>query len=113
MLVFGPGKYGTQPRGYLNLLCRGHWLLTGTGSLLLIAAGIALRLNGVDALAQAICGLALAAPFSLLMWFSRRAAYMRMQPRLATIASAAYLGLLGLGLFALDLFQLLSIFSAM
>src|SRR3979409_2012944 len=36
MLVFGPGKYATQPRSYLNLLCRGHWLLTGTGSLLLI-----------------------------------------------------------------------------
>ena len=113
LLVFGPGKYAHQPRGYLGVLLRGHWALTGTGSLMLITAGVILHFKGIGPLAQALFGLALAAPFSLLMWFGRRAAYMRFQPRLATIASGGYLVLLLGGLFALAGLHLVSIFSAM
>ena len=113
LLVFGPGKYADQPRGYLGLLLRGHWILTAVGSLLLIIAGLVLRYNGIRPLSQALLGLALATPFSLMMWFSRRAAYVRFQPRLATIASAGYLVLLLAGLIGLAAFHLVSIFSAM
>lgn len=113
LLVFGPGKYAGQLRRYLSVLLSGHWALTGTGSLLLVVAGLLLRLNGLGFLAQAMFGLALAAPFSLLMWFSRRAAYVRFQPRLATMASAGYLILLLAGLFTLAGLQLVSIFSAL
>src|SRR5258708_24760376 len=113
MLVFGPARYAGQPHGYFNILCRGHWILTVCGSALLTLTGFGLRANGVSALAQAMFGLALAAPFSLLMWFGRRAAYVRLQPRLATCASAGYLALLVLGLFILALLQRVSIFSAM
>lgn len=113
LLVFGPGKYVNQTRSYLALLLRGHWILTAVGSLLLIIAGFVLRFNGVRPLSQALFGLALATPFSLLMWFSRRSAYVRFQPRLATIASAGYLVLLLAGLIALAGLHLVSIFSAM
>jgi O-antigen/teichoic acid export membrane protein len=113
LLVFGPGKYSDQPRGYLSLLLHGHWILTAVGSLLLIIAGLVLRYNGIRPLSQALLGLALATPFSLLMWFSRRTAYVRFQPRLATIASAGYLVLLLAGLIGLAGFHLVSIFSAM
>ena len=113
LLVFGPGKYADRPRGYLSLLLRGHWILTAVGSLLLIIAGLVLRYNGIRPLSQALLGLALATPFSLMMWFSRRAAYVRFQPRLATIASAGYLVLLLAGLIGLAGFHLVSIFSAM
>lgn len=113
LLVFGPGKYANQPRRYLGVLLRGHWALTGIGSVLLILAGLILRINGMGTLSQALFGLALAAPFSLLMWFSRRAAYVRFQPRLAAIASGGYLALLVAGLFALAGLQLVSIFFAM
>ena len=113
LLVFGPGKYADRPRGYLSLLLRGHWILTAVGSLLLVIAGLVLRYNGIRPLSQALLGLALATPFSLMMWFSRRAAYVRFQPRLATIASAGYLVLLLAGLIGLAGFHLVSIFSAM
>jgi O-antigen/teichoic acid export membrane protein len=113
LLVFGPGKYADRPRGYLSLLLRGHWILTAVGSLLLIIAGLVLRYNGIRPLSQALLGLALATPFSLLMWFSRRAAYVRFQPRLSTIASAGYLVLLLAGLIGLAGCHLISIFSAM
>ena len=113
LLVFGPGKYADQPRNYLSLLLRGHWILTAVGSLLLITAGLVLRFNGVRPFSQALLGLALATPFSLLMWFSRRAAYVRFQPRLATMASAGYLLLLVAGLIGLAGLHLVSIFSAM
>jgi O-antigen/teichoic acid export membrane protein len=83
------------------------------GSVLLGTVGLVLRFNGVRPLSQALLGLALATPFSLLMWFSRRAAYVRFQLRLATIASAGYLVLLLAGLVGLAALQLVSIFSAM
>src|SRR6185295_13711621 len=113
LLIFGPAKYLDQPRSYLRLLLRGHWILTAVGSLLLVIAGLILRFNGVRPLSQALFGLALVTPFLLLMWFGRRAAYVRFQPRLATIASAGYLVLLVAGLIGLAGLDLVSIFSAM
>jgi len=113
LLVFGPAKYAKQPRTYLRVLLRAHWTLMAAGSGLMMMGGLVLRISGTATLAQALFGLALAAPFSLLMWFGRRAAYQRFQPRLATIASAGYLLLLLSGLSALAALHAVSIFSAM
>lgn len=113
MLVFGAGKYAAQSRQYLKTLLRFHWYLTGAGSLLLAVAASVLHFCGVGPLANALYGLGLAAPFSLLMWFTRRSAYLLHQPRRAAIASAAYALLVVSGLFALVRFQRLSIFTAM
>src|SRR5437899_3574349 len=113
LLVFGPAKYAKQPRSYLSVLLRAHWGLMATGSALMVMGGLVLRIGGKATFAQALFSLALATPFSLLMWFSRRVAYMRFQPRLATIASAGYLLLLLSGLSALAALHAVSIFSAM
>jgi O-antigen/teichoic acid export membrane protein len=113
LLVFGAGKYANGLRSYLRALANGHWLLTISGSLLLFVAACIARFNGHYELGQAFFGLAVATPFSLLMWFARRAAYLRFQPRLACIGSAVYLALLVAGLFALAALNLVSTFSAM
>jgi O-antigen/teichoic acid export membrane protein len=113
LLVFGPSKYAKQARGYLALLLRGHWLLTAAGGLCLMAAGGVLYANGFRTMSQALLGLAIATPFSLLMWFVRRAAYVRFQPQLAMIASTGYLVLLLAGLIGLKQLHFVSIFSAM
>src|SRR5881396_1312348 len=69
LLVFGPAKYAKQPRTYLRVLLRAHWTLMAAGSGLMMMGGSVLRISGTATLAQALFGLALAAPFSLLMWF--------------------------------------------
>ena len=113
LLVFGAGKYSAQLRQYLQTLLRLHWYLTGAGSFLLVVAASILHFSGVGPLAQALFGLGLAAPFSLLMWFERRSAYLLLKPRLAALASAAYLLLIVAGLSALATLHLLSLFTAM
>jgi O-antigen/teichoic acid export membrane protein len=113
LLVFGAGKYLKRLRDYLSVLVGGHWTLTAIGSLLLAGAGLVARFKGHQHLAQAFFGLAVATPFSLLMWFARRAAYVRFQPRLACSASAVNLVLLLSGLTALGTLHQVSIFSAL
>ena len=113
LLVFGAGKYSAQLRQYLQTLLRLHWYLTGAGSLLLVVAASILHFCGVGPLAQALFGLGLAAPFSLLMWFARRSAYLLLKPRLAAFLSAAYAFQIVAGLFTLATLHLLSIFTAM
>ena len=113
LLVFGAGKYSAQLRQYLQTLLRLHWYLTAAGSLSLIVAASVLYFSGVGPLAQALFGLGLAAPFSLLMWFARRSAYLLLKPRLAAFASAAYMLLIVAGLSALATLHLLSILAAM
>ena len=113
LLVFGAGKYARRMRQYLQTLLRLHWYLTGAGSLLLVVAASVLHFCGVVPLAHTLFGLGLAAPFSLLMWFARRSAYLLLRPRLAAFASAAYALLIVAGLSALATFHLLSTFTAM
>jgi O-antigen/teichoic acid export membrane protein len=113
LLVFGPAKYARQTRTYLSALLRGHWALMAAGSGVILISGFVLQFSGATSLARAMFGLAVAAPFSLLMWFGRRAAYLRFQPRLASVASAGYLLLLLAGLSALAALHAVSIFSAM
>ena len=60
-----------------------------------------------------VVGLSVSAPFSLMMWLARRAAYLRFQTRLATFGSAFYAILIVIGLFGLSTFQMVSIFSVL
>lgn len=113
MLVFGSDKYAQHWPGYMRVLLRGHWLLTCAGSLLLLIASAAGWLGGANLIAQVSLGLAVAAPFSLLLWLMRRTAYARLQPQLATAASAFYLLLIMAGLLALNFGQVLTILSVM
>ena len=113
MLVFGSDTYAQLWPGYMRVLLRGHWLLTCAGSLLLLIVSAAGWLGGEILLAQVSLGLAVAAPFSLLLWLMRRAAYARLRPQLATAASALYLLLIMAGLLALNFGRALTILSVM
>ena len=79
MLVFGANKYAGCFPQYLDLLTYGHRWITGVIGLLLALVALACWQFGADPLAQALTGLALAAPFILLMWLVRRAFYVHGQ----------------------------------
>jgi O-antigen/teichoic acid export membrane protein len=113
MLVFGPGWCAGRLAGYLDVLVRGHYVLTLAGSLLLIATSVGVWFFGSGPLAHALFGLAIAAPFTLFMWLAKRAAYVQQQTKLAAAQSVIYLVLLLTGLFALKGLHLVSVFPAM
>lgn len=111
MLVFGANRYARQTGAYLRALLQGHWAITIAGSILIALAAIVFRFwNQLD-LSQALFGLALATPFSLLTWFSRRAAYLHSTPRLAALSSIVYFVLVLVGLTALAQVHHLTLFS--
>ena len=113
MLVFGSDKYAKLWSGYMRVLLRGHWMLTCAGSMFLLIASAVCWFNGAGLIAQATCGLAVAAPFTLLLWLMRRASYARLQPQLAAAASALYLLLIMTGLWALNFYKATSILLVM
>ncbi|MDX6614382.1 MAG: hypothetical protein QOD75_3568 [Blastocatellia bacterium] len=114
MLIFGAGKHSHRLPEYLGALIRGHWLLTGATSLILIVVATGFAYFGGSVVSHALFGVALTTPFSLLLWFARRAAYLRRQPHLATIASAVYLLLMTAGLFLIAIaLPAVTVFSAM
>jgi O-antigen/teichoic acid export membrane protein len=113
MLVFGSSKYASSWLSYIRVLLRGHWLLTGVGTLLLFILSAIFWLVGSNLISQAVLGLAVATPFTLLLWLMRRAAYARARPQLATMASAVYLLLIAGGLFALNFIHIVSTLSVM
>ena len=87
MMVFGAGKYREQFRKYLGMLFWAHWG---------ISAMIALELGGAawfflqrdSPLGKALLGLAVALPFLLLLWLTRRACYANLRPAWAVGGSA-------------------------
>lgn len=91
MLVFGASKYGAQFRQYIGVLLCGHAGLASGVSLLLGFAALACWWFGDGAVARALGGLALAAPFILFIWLVRRAFYVQSQFHWAAIGSALYL----------------------
>jgi O-antigen/teichoic acid export membrane protein len=101
MLVFGQGRYKGRHSEYLRVLLSGHWGLVMLGSLILGCSGTVLWRFGSGALAAALLGFALAGPFILLLWFMRRACYIRLEPRLAASGGLVYLLLMASGLVAL------------
>jgi O-antigen/teichoic acid export membrane protein len=112
MLVFGANRYAQQTGAYLQALLKGHWSITIAGSVLIALTALVLRIFNQLDLSQALFGLALATPFSLLTWFGRRAVYLLSTPRTAALASFCYFVLVVLGLITLVQFNSLSLFSA-
>lgn len=100
MLVFGSGKYREQFRKYLGMLLWGHW---GISALIVLgltgAAGFFLRRG--SPLGEALLGLAMASPFLLLLWLTRRACYANLKPAWAVGGSAMNLVAVLGGLFLL------------
>jgi len=108
MLVFGAGKFADRSSEYLSELLRTHWQfgLAGAG-LLLAGAGVTAAL-GYDILASTLLALAVATPFVLLQWLTRRACYVRFETPLAAQGGVLYVICLGVGAYLLHARGLLS-----
>jgi len=108
MMVFGAGKYREQFRKYLGMLLWGHWAISALIALALGIAAFVMARLGSAAMVQALAGLAIASPFLLLLWLTRRACYADLRPAWAVVGSALNLLAILAGLFLLWRAELLS-----
>jgi O-antigen/teichoic acid export membrane protein len=87
MMVFGAGKYREQFRKYFGMVLWGHWVIGTLVALgLSVAAWVFLQLRS-PLMAQALFGLAIAAPFWLLLWLTRQGCYAQLRPNDAVVGS--------------------------
>ncbi len=111
--VFGSADYTEYPREYLGVLLRIQGGLTLVVSL---ALGTSLWFAHIwarpDGLGGALGGMALAAPFVLLLWLARGAFYVQLSPQYAVAGSIAYCAVVLCSLLIVDRYQLMSPFSA-
>ncbi len=107
MMVFGAGKYRDRFREYLGIVLYGHWVVSIMIALLLGIAALTIKNLGSPSMAHALAGLALASPFLLLFWLSRRGCYVYSYPLWGVIGSAVNLVVMLIGLFTLWQVELL------
>lgn len=112
MVVFGAGKYAEFFERYVPILVRIHFGLMIPGTLLLLGLSFLLGRFYSPSVRQAFFGLALAAPFILLLWLVRRASYVRFQPGWSTVGAALYFVSLLSFLFTLQMAKQLSLMYA-
>lgn len=112
LLILGSSQYRSRFTQYLGALTWGTTIFGAAAALFLGAASGIAWLCGATPLAIALLGMAIAAPFVLFLWLSRRYSYVRLDPAAATVAGALYLVLMAAGLFALEETGLLSVLSA-
>jgi O-antigen/teichoic acid export membrane protein len=87
MMVFGAGKYRERFRKYFGMVLWGHWVIGTLVALgLSVAAWVFLQLRS-PLMAQALFGLAIAAPFWLLLWLTRQGCYAQLRPNDAVVGS--------------------------
>jgi O-antigen/teichoic acid export membrane protein len=108
MMVFGPGRYRERFPEYLGILLRGHFALMLPGAALLAAAAFLLGWLYSPAVERAFLGLAIAAPFILLLWLVRQAFYVRLQPGWAAAGGGLYILFLPVCIYALRAVERLS-----
>jgi O-antigen/teichoic acid export membrane protein len=112
MLFFGPGQYRTKFKAYLETLLSEHWRLSVLLSTVLLATALSLWLASLTAVGLVVLVLVPTGPFILLQWLLRRACYVRLEPRLAATAGAAYASMILGGAVLLFRSNLLSVESA-
>ena len=91
MLVFGPSRYRERFPEYLGILLRGHFSLMVPEGLILVGAAFLLGRVYSASIERALLGLALAAPFILLLWLVRQAFYVQLRPGGAAAGGFLYL----------------------
>lgn len=102
MSVMGPANYSRRILAYFRAQLQVQMVLSAVLSLLMFAtAAIMSRIGVQHELVMAIGAAALAFPLILLLWLVRRMCYVVQRPAIATWASAFYLCLMLIGLFAL------------
>jgi O-antigen/teichoic acid export membrane protein len=94
MIVFGPVKYHNRLGTYVAELRRGHWLFSACTSAGLASLGGLLITAGVGDVGRSLVALALANPFMLLLWLTRRTCYVGTNPRLAASGGLVYMAIL-------------------
>jgi len=113
MMVFGAGKFQEQFRKYLGILLYGHWGISAVITILFGVVALVVRSLGSEVMAQTLIGLAIAAPFLLLLWFTRRGCYAQINPIWAVQGSVINLLLVLTGLYFLWRIKLLSPFTGL
>ena len=113
MLVFGAGKYNDRWGEYLGVLTYGHWVFGIVTGLVLAAAGAFFFRDGAGEIGQALVGLAIASPFILLLWLTRRAFYVQSRPEWSALGGVLYMALMLAGIYALYVMQCVSAFGAL
>lgn len=94
MLVFGSGKYNDRLPQYFGVLLLGHFTLMLPISAVLAATAFLAGLLYSPDTARAFLGLAVGAPFILLLWLLRRAFYVRLNPGWSAVSGGVYFILL-------------------
>lgn len=112
MLVFGPGAYRDRTGAYLAALVCGHALLVIPAGLAMMAAGWVCWLFGNAPLGTALWAFCFNGPLVLLLWFARRACYVRLEPQKAAVAGGLYLAAILVGVLLLQRTNALSVGSA-
>jgi O-antigen/teichoic acid export membrane protein len=112
MMVFGSGRFHDRLASYADAVVRLHWRFSAAAAAAIGAIAVGAAWWGPPGAANAIFGFAVGAPFILLLWLTRRVAYVHFNPRLAAIASFVYMiGVIG-GLFALHRWGVVTSFTA-
>jgi O-antigen/teichoic acid export membrane protein len=100
--VFGPARHASNLGEYFRVQVRVHFLLVGAlsgfGLIAALAMWFVVPQNPVT---PAVAASAIALPFFLLLWLTRRMCYVVQKPSLAVSGSVAYLVAVLLGLFIL------------
>ncbi len=86
MMVFGAGKYKEHFKKYLGMLLWGHWAVSGLIALFLGISALFFIKRG-SPMGEALLGLAIASPFLLLLWLTRRACYTNFKQGWSVVAS--------------------------
>lgn len=113
MQVFADGRFRQSKSDYMKWLWHKHWLLTFISCAVSFSIGVLFFLFGKPSLGKSFMLLGLVAPFALLSWLSRRAAYVYSKPAQAAISSGVYFLLTVIGLLSLHLFGKLTVFSSL
>jgi O-antigen/teichoic acid export membrane protein len=113
MMIFGAGKYREQFRKYFGMVLWIHWQLSALIALGLGVAAWAFFRLGSPSMAQALLGLAVASPFLLLIWLTRRACYVQLRPAWAVAGGGINLVAILGGLFFLGQSGLLTSLSGL
>jgi O-antigen/teichoic acid export membrane protein len=103
--VLGHVRHQSDPEGYCAATSTIHaWLSVAMAAPgVVVAAGLLLvGRQGDRSFAAALLGMSLFLPFTLLLWLTRRIAYLSLQPRLALTTSLLYAGFLLLPLVVLE-----------
>lgn len=113
MQVFADGRFRQSKSNYMKWLWHKHWILTFISCIVSFLISVLFFLFGKLSLGKSFMLLGIVAPFALLSWLSRRAAYVYSKPAQAAISSGFYLVLTIIGLLSLHFLGLLTVFSSL